>query len=55
MKEMMWRERAVSQPHGTTAGWQRHKKRGEEPCGPCLEANRKYKREWARDRRKRGK
>jgi hypothetical protein len=33
--------------HGTRRGYQRHRKAGEEACGPCLEANRAY----FRDRR----
>ena len=28
------------QPCGTRAAYTRHKKAGEEPCGPCVEANR---------------
>lgn len=24
------------EPHGTEAGWQRHKRAGESPCGPCI-------------------
>lgn len=29
-------------PHGTYAGYQRHKKRGVRPCEACLAANRDY-------------
>ena len=36
---------------GTRGGWQRHDRAGETPCGPCVEANRRYHRE--RKRRKR--
>lgn len=33
---------------GTRAGYMRHKRRGEEPCEPCAEANRAYFRAWRR-------
>lgn len=34
------------QRHGTPAAWQAHKRRGEDPCEECAEANRVAKREW---------
>ncbi len=34
------------QPCGTPAAYQRHYKRGEEPCGACREAKADYQREY---------
>lgn len=34
------------QPCGTEAAYQRHRRRGEQPCEPCAEARRAKKREW---------
>lgn len=31
---------------GTYAGWNRHSKAKEQPCGACREANRKYQRDY---------
>ena len=31
---------------GTTGGYNRHAKRREKPCRPCLDANRAYRRKW---------
>lgn len=33
---------------GTTAGYQRHRGQGEDPCEPCREAKRAYEREYRR-------
>jgi hypothetical protein len=30
--------RPVTQPCGTVAAYKRHRKNGEQPCGPCLDA-----------------
>jgi len=35
------------QPCGTPAAYQRHVRRGEQPCDACREANRTYWRQWA--------
>jgi hypothetical protein len=45
------RERPL-RPCGTHAAWERHKRRGEEPCLPCAEAERAYQRARSRDRRR---
>lgn len=37
------------QPCGTPAAYQRHLRRGEEPCDPCLTAANAYKASNARD------
>lgn len=37
---------AELKPCGTQAAYQRHRKRGETPCQPCVEANRAYMRKW---------
>lgn len=37
--------------HGTTAGYERHKKAGERPCEPCREARRAYDREYTKRRK----
>lgn len=31
---------------GTYGGWNRHNKNGENPCGPCIEAQQAYAAEW---------
>lgn len=31
---------------GTYSGWNRHIKRGEEPCDPCVLAQRAYAADW---------
>lgn len=35
---------AVNEACGERRGYRRHRARGEEPCGPCVEANRAYNR-----------
>lgn len=45
------RERPL-RPCGTHAAWERHKRRGEEPCPACTEAERAYQRARTRDRRR---
>ena len=45
-----WKEERRAQC-GTTAGYSRHRREGDEPCRPCVEANREYNRQT--DRRKR--
>lgn len=37
-------------PCGTYGGYQHHKKAGESACEPCLEANRRYRSTYRRDR-----
>lgn len=37
------------QPHGTTGAYQRHRKRGEEPCDDCRAAQATYMRELRRN------
>lgn len=37
---------ALARTCGTYAGYQHHKKIGEKPCQPCLDANAEYTREW---------
>lgn len=37
---------ALARECGTYAGYQHHKKIGEKPCQPCLDANAEYTREW---------
>lgn len=38
---------------GTRAGWKKHKRNDEEPCDPCIEANRKYSKERKAEKRAR--
>jgi hypothetical protein len=40
--------RTPIQPCGTHGGYQRHKRAGEVPCDPCLDANRRYMQEYRR-------
>lgn len=40
-------------PCGTPRAYSRHRERGEEPCGPCREANAEYRREWRRKQKQR--
>lgn len=47
------RERFGSEVCGTDAGWQRHRKDGELPCGPCATAHNAKTREWAQQYRAR--
>ena len=35
---------AELKPHGTVAAYKRHRRAKEDPCGPCLEANRENER-----------
>lgn len=44
------RRKPLVQPCGTQAGWHRHRRRGEEPCESCREANRERHRERRRAR-----
>ena len=46
-------EWSESKPCGTYAAYCRHQRRGEEPCGPCLEAGREYSRVKSRRYRRR--
>lgn len=39
------------EPCGSPAAAKRHRRNGEEPCGECADAERKYNREAARKRR----
>lgn len=39
-------EGGAKQEHGTTAGWQRHRRYGTPICDACREARRKYFDEW---------
>lgn len=32
--------------HGTTGGYQRHRRNGEPPCGPCKAARAEYMRQY---------
>lgn len=49
-RDLPKRGRAVA-PCGTRAAFQRHRYRGEEPCEPCVEANRVASAEANRKRR----
>lgn len=41
--------------HGTYARWNVHRRRGEEPCAACKQAQAQYVRDWrARTRRTKG-
>ena len=44
----------VFQPCGTHAAFNRHRSRGEDPCGVCIAGERIYQRLRARDRRPKG-
>ena len=45
------RKRTVTREQcGTIGGFRRHSKRGEQPCEPCLDANREYRRNAYRAR-----
>ncbi|MGN6128557.1 MAG: hypothetical protein ACTHON_18515 [Humibacter sp.] len=43
----------MSDTHGTEAGYQRHRRAGEQPCGHCVWAHRDYNRITAKQREER--
>ncbi len=43
--------RKATQPHGTYAGYQRHRRAGEDACAHCAEASREWRRAQAAARR----
>jgi hypothetical protein len=45
------RGRKATQPHGTYAGFQRHRYAGEQPCEHCADAEHEYRRAYQRARR----
>jgi hypothetical protein len=45
------RGRKATRPHGTYAGFQRHRYAGEQPCEHCAEAGHEHRRAYQRARR----
>lgn len=46
VKEQVVTDKRTDSKCGTYAGWYRHGRRGETPCGPCLAAQRAYHRDY---------